>query len=117
MTAPSGGGTMLGGAVTVARRRGAPRCRSVGAPGFSDRLGEGSEVVVIRLGGSESTHVSDDLPVPGHGQAHSVALAQVVGVRFVIGGQGTDDRSRVGVDVGQGGDSRTGTPGSRTPPR
>jgi predicted Zn-dependent protease with MMP-like domain len=68
---------------------------------LSHGVGQGLEVVTAGLHRAGITVEPDHLPPTRDGEAAGVLLAQVVGVRLGVGREWTDDRSRVGVDVGE----------------
>lgn len=69
--------------------------------GFADGLGEGGQVVVIGGGRGEAAFVTDHLPAFGGGDARSVYLAQVPGMRLCDGRQWTHDSGGIRVHVRQ----------------
>lgn len=77
-------------------------------------VGERLQVVTTGAGGSRGVGEPDDLPAARRGEALGVLGAQVVAVGFGVGGERTEDRGRVGVDVRQRRDGGTAASGSRT---
>lgn len=76
-------GTTLGG-----RRRLPGRLRRR----LSDGVSEGKEVIRSGLGWCGGHREAKDFPAPGHRQGPGVLAAQVIAVRFGVGGQGSEDR-------------------------
>ena len=83
---------------------------------LSDGVRQGDQVVGAGSGGDELGCQPDHLPAPRGGQPSGVLPAQVVRVRLGELGQRPQDGGRVGVDVGQGGDSRTPAGAARALP-
>src|SRR6478736_1047799 len=101
----------LDGALRVG---GAGGGRGAGLAGLTHRVGEGEQVVRRRARVDELPGQTHDLPAPRRGQPLGVLGAQVVGVWLGVGGQRTQDRGLVGIDVGQGRDGSPGTGGAGT---
>ena len=77
--------------------------------GLAHGVGQGLEVVAA---GPQRIRVGlqpDDLPATRDGHPLAVDLAEVVAVGLGVGGQGTQDRGRIRVDVRQRRDSRPRT--------
>ena len=102
-----------GGRPRWGRPRGRPRA-FLGAGGFADGVGECFEVVAGGPGGAGVDGEPDDLPAAGGGEALGVLGAQVVAVRFRVGGERSEDRGGVRVDVRQRRDGGTTARGART---
>lgn len=66
---------------------------------FTDRVGEGLQVIASRSTTRRLDREPDDLPTTRRGQPIRVHGAQVVAVWFHVGGEWTEDGCRVGVDV------------------
>lgn len=81
---------------------------------FADRVGKRFQVVSAGPCGSGAVQEPDDLPAARRGEALGVLGAQVVAVGFGVGGEGAEDRGRVGVDVRQRRDGGTAASGART---
>jgi hypothetical protein len=78
------------------------------AAGFADGVGQGDQVVGGGGWGREVAVVADQVPASGGGEAAGVRFAQVVRVGFGERREGTDDSRGITVDIGQGGDRRSG---------
>jgi hypothetical protein len=76
---------------------------------LTDGVGQGDQVVGGGRGWGEIAVVPHEFPASGGGEAAGVRLAEVVRVGFGEGCQGPDNRRGVAVDVGQRGDSLSGT--------
>jgi len=87
----------------------------IGQADFPNRIGQGDQVVRaglwLLLDGKP-----DDLPSQRGRQSLRVGKAKVIAMWLRLGCQRTQYRSGVGVDVGQGCDSRARAAGSRAPP-
>jgi len=79
-----------------------------GTGGLADRLGQRDQVVGARGRRFVITLVPHELPASRRGEPASVPFAQVIGVWLGVGGEGSDHRSRIGVDVGQRGHGSLG---------
>src|SRR5690606_2071690 len=86
----------------------------LGAGGLAHGVGQCLQVVAAGLGGGRAVEEPDDFPAPGRGEALRVLGAEVVAVGFGVGGEGAEDRGRVGVDVRQRRDGGTAASGART---
>src|SRR5918996_1449529 len=91
--------------------------RGLRAGGLAYRVGEREQVVTARPDARRIRSEPDDLPAPWRHESLGVLRAQVVTVRFGVGGQRPEDRRRVGVHVGERRDRRTAArrPGTATP--
>lgn len=78
--------------------------------GTGDRVQQCREVGV--LGRGVDIRVPHQVPSPGGCDAQGVRGAQVPRVGFLDRGQGADDRSGIGVYVGERGDRTIGAPGA-----
>ncbi len=108
---------------SAAHRRRAPRhpyrwlvTTRCGHDRLAYRLGQRDQIVLAGRRRIKLALGSDKLPAARSSQAPSVPFAQVVGVGLGEGGEGADDRGRVGVDIGQRGDGQLRTTVSRAPP-
>ncbi len=84
------------------RRRARRTLRRLGR--FTDRVGQRLQVVGRRLQRGGIRDQPDDLPAPRRDEAICVLAAQVVAVRFGIGGERADHRGGVCVDIRERGD-------------
>ena len=73
---------------------------------FPHCVHKGGQVIAARRPGLAGKIQPDDFPSQRNGQAGRVCIAQIVTMGFGVGCQRPQDRGGVGVDVGQGGDSR-----------
>lgn len=71
--------------------------------GVADGVGKGQQVVGTRLLRGGRHGQPQYFPAAGNCQRISVLLAEVVAVRFGVGGQRTQDGGGVGIHVRQGG--------------
>src|SRR6516162_3754251 len=76
------------------RLTGRVRCR-----GLHHRVGQGLQIVLLILG--RTVREADHLPADGHGHPVGMGGAQVVAVRFDVGGERAENRRGVAVDVGE----------------
>jgi hypothetical protein len=79
-----------------------------GTGGLADRLGQRDQVVAARGRRLVFTLVPHELPASRRCEPASMPFAQVIGVWLGVGGEGSDHRSRIGVDVGQRGHGSLG---------
>lgn len=100
--------------VSPARATTGLRCALLRAGRLAHRVGERFEVVTARPGRTRGVGEADDLPAAGRGEALGVLGTEVVTVGFGVGGEGAEDRGRVGVDVRQRRDGGTAASGART---
>ncbi len=70
-------------------------------------IGRGSRRILVDV-------QPDNLPAKRRGQPSRVAHAEVVAVRLGVGSQWSEHRSRLGVDVGEGGNGGLAARGTRT---
>ena len=80
-----------------------------GSSRLAHSIGEGDQVIRGGRGRCEIAVVPHELPASRGGEAASVRLAQVVGVRLRERREGSDDGRGVAVDVGQSGNRLSGT--------
>jgi hypothetical protein len=71
--------------------------------GLADGLGQRDEVVGGGRWGLELALVPDEIPAAGRGEPAGMTLAQIVGMGFGKGGEGTHHRRGVHIDIGQRG--------------
>lgn len=92
------------------------RLRGRGGPGgFAHGVGKREQII---LGGStvDAQGEPDDLPPAWCRQPLGMLVTEVVGVRFGIGGQRTEHRRLIGVDIGERGHRAPLARGPRTAP-
>lgn len=77
--------------------------------GFPHGVSERDEIITTGGRGFELSIVADHVPAARCGQATCVLLAQIVRVGLGERGQRTDNRGRIGIDIGQ---RRDGLPGT-----
>lgn len=77
--------------------------------GLADGVGERDKIITAWRRGFELSVRADHVPAARRGQATCVLLAQIVRVGLGERGQRTDNRGRIGIDIGQ---RRDGLPGT-----
>jgi hypothetical protein len=81
---------------------------------FPYSVGEGFEIVTAGPGRGRAVGEANDLPAARGGQPPTVLGAEVIAMGLCIGGEGAEDRGRVGVDVRQRSDGGAAARSART---
>ncbi len=74
--------------------------------GFADGVCERQEIVRVVLRWRIRQREADHFPAARYGQPPGVQCTQVIGVRFGVGGEGSEDGGGICVDVRQCGNCR-----------